>query len=191
MYWIIFFLRWDFTFQETRAIKLPISARDWHVLVAGFQKNRYIYIYIYIIWDTGTHCPIYFILSDTKDAWLLSVEPELLAPWHALQTSSSSYSVMSPGWSLTLVHLVGSGWRQDLGQRSSYWGFVFLLFQSPCLVGFRLFRFTKLSKIFVYEVLVRILFASFDSQCIVFPCKLNCGRQYCQFVFKLYEIGAI
>ena len=27
------------------------------------------------------HCPIHFTLSDTKDAWLLSVEPDLLAPW--------------------------------------------------------------------------------------------------------------
>ena len=35
-----FFLRWDFTFQVTRAIKLPISARDWHFLVAQFSKNQ-------------------------------------------------------------------------------------------------------------------------------------------------------
>ena len=35
-----FFLRWDFTFQVTRAIKLPISARDWHVLVARFSKKQ-------------------------------------------------------------------------------------------------------------------------------------------------------
>ena len=27
------------------------------------------------------HCPIHFTLSDTKDACLLSVEPDLLAPW--------------------------------------------------------------------------------------------------------------
>ena len=27
------------------------------------------------------YCPIHFTLSDTKDAWLLSVEPDLLAPW--------------------------------------------------------------------------------------------------------------
>ena len=38
-----------------------------------------------------------------------------------------------------------SGWRQDPSQCSSCWGFVFLLFQSPCLVGFRFFRFMGLS----------------------------------------------
>ena len=27
------------------------------------------------------HCLIHFTLSDTKDAWLLSAEPDLLAPW--------------------------------------------------------------------------------------------------------------
>ena len=27
------------------------------------------------------HCLIHFTLSDTKDAGLLSVEPDLLAPW--------------------------------------------------------------------------------------------------------------
>ena len=27
------------------------------------------------------HCPIHFTLSVTKDAWLLSVEPDLPAPW--------------------------------------------------------------------------------------------------------------
>ena len=35
-----------FYFQVRRGIKLPISARDWHVLVARFsekKKNRYIY----------------------------------------------------------------------------------------------------------------------------------------------------
>ena len=26
-------------------------------------------------------CPIHFNLSDAKDAWLLSVEPDLLAQW--------------------------------------------------------------------------------------------------------------
>ena len=34
-----FFLRWDFTFQVTRAIKSTISARDWHILVARFFKK--------------------------------------------------------------------------------------------------------------------------------------------------------
>ena len=38
-----FFLRWDFTFQVTRAIKLQISARDWHVLVAPVFKKTGIY----------------------------------------------------------------------------------------------------------------------------------------------------
>ena len=46
-------------------------------------------------------------------------------------------------------------------------------------------------EVLIYEVSVRILFASCDSQSVVCPCKLNCGRQYCQFVFKLCEVGAI
>ena len=39
------FLRWDFTFPLRRGIKLLISARDWHVLVARFskKKNRHIW----------------------------------------------------------------------------------------------------------------------------------------------------
>ena len=32
-----FFLRWDLTFPVKRGIKLPISARHWHVLVARFS----------------------------------------------------------------------------------------------------------------------------------------------------------
>ena len=40
-----FFLRWDFTFQVTRAIKLPISAGDWHFSEARFSKNQ-VYIYM-------------------------------------------------------------------------------------------------------------------------------------------------
>ena len=36
----IFFLKKDLTFQVRRDIKLPISARDWHVLVARFSKNK-------------------------------------------------------------------------------------------------------------------------------------------------------
>ena len=44
VYSIISFLRWDFTFQVTRAIKLPISAGDWHFLVARFSKNQ-VYLY--------------------------------------------------------------------------------------------------------------------------------------------------
>ena len=46
-------------------------------------------------------------------------------------------------------------------------------------------------EVLIYEVSVRILFASCDNQSIVCPCKLNCGCKYCQFVFKLCEVGAI
>ena len=42
-----------------------------------------------IIGNTGMHCPIHFTLSDAKDAWLLSVELDLLAPWRP--TSPVSY----------------------------------------------------------------------------------------------------
>ena len=46
-------------------------------------------------------------------------------------------------------------------------------------------------EVLIYELSVRILFASCDSQSIVCPCKLNWGRHYCQFVFKLCEVDAI
>ena len=43
-----FFLRWDFTFPLKKGIKLPITTRDWHVLVARFsKKNRYKYYISY------------------------------------------------------------------------------------------------------------------------------------------------
>ena len=113
-------------------------------------------------------------------------------------TSSSSYSGMPSGWparwSLVLVHLVlnlCSGWRREPSQRSSYWGFVFLLFQSPCLVGFRFFRFTGLSKFSFTKFRFAFCLPPVTVKSIVCPCKLNCGRQYWQFVFKLSEVGAI
>ena len=40
------FLRWDLTFPVKRAIKLPISARHWHVLVARFAKKQAYYFTI-------------------------------------------------------------------------------------------------------------------------------------------------
>ena len=46
-------------------------------------------------------------------------------------------------------------------------------------------------EVLIYELSVRILFSSCDSQSIVCPCKPNWGRQYCQFVFKLCEVDAI
>ena len=51
-----FFLRWNFTFQVTRAIKLPISMRDWHFLVARFSKNQ-VYLFDII-------CLYYFYISN-------------------------------------------------------------------------------------------------------------------------------
>ena len=46
--WKLMYSIISFTFQVTRAIKLPSSARDWHVLVARFSKNQaYICDWIY------------------------------------------------------------------------------------------------------------------------------------------------
>ena len=52
---------------------------------------------------------------------------------------------------------------------------MFLLVQSPCLVGFRFSMVYGVVEVLIYEVSVRILFASFDSQSIVCPCELNLG----------------
>ena len=35
-----FFLRWDLTFPVKRGIKLPISGRHWHGLIARFKKKK-------------------------------------------------------------------------------------------------------------------------------------------------------
>ena len=56
---------------------------------------------------------------------------------------------------------------------------------------FSFFQVYGVVEVLIYEVSVPILFASCDSQSIVCPCKLNFGRQYCQFVFKLCEVGGI
>ena len=54
------------------------------------------------------------------------------------------------------------------------------------LVGrFSFLRVDGVVEVLIYELSVRILFVSCDSQSIVCPCKLKWGRQYCQFVFKL------
>ena len=105
-------------------------------------------------------------------------------------TSSSSYSGMSSGWparwSLVLVHLLVL--RMTAGPKPT----LQLLRFCVSLISVTLFgRFSFLQvygvvEVLIYEVSVRILFASCDSQSVVCPCKLNCGRQYCQFVFKLY-----
>ena len=97
-------------------------------------------------------------------------------------TSSSSYRGMHV-FRMASPMVISTGpptCTQDDGraisQRSSYWGFVFLLFQSPCLlVGFRFFVVYGVVEVLINEVSVRILFASCDSQSIVCPCKLNLG----------------
>ena len=58
--------------------------------------------WVYIIGNSGTHCPIHFTLLDTKNFWRLSVEPELLARWpptspviiHRLQNWQLSWSAL-------------------------------------------------------------------------------------------------
>ena len=106
-------------------------------------------------------------------------------------TCSSSYGDVFRMASAMVISTGPPTCAQDDGGNPSQ-GFVFLLFQSPCLVDFRFFRFTGMTK-FSFTKSVCILFASCDSQSIniVCPRKLNWGRQYCQFVFKLCEVGAI
>ena len=157
--------------------------------------------WVYIIGNTGSHCPIHFNSSDTKDAWLLSVEPDLLAPWRP--TSSSFFYIptaelvalatgMSSGWparwSLVLVHLLVLEMTAGPKPRLC----VSLI--SVSLFGwFSFLQVYGVVEVLFYEVSVCILFPSCDSRSIniVCPRKLNWGQQYCQFVFKLCEVGAI
>ena len=66
-----FFLRWDFTFPVIRGIKWPISAGDWHVLVAGFSKKSGIYKK-QKVWKVHVHLSLkkgkfdYFIAKQYK-----------------------------------------------------------------------------------------------------------------------------
>ena len=92
---------------------------------------------VYIIGNTGTHCPIHFTLSDTKDAWLLSVEPDLLAAVLVALAIAGCFS----GWSLVLVHLLVL--RMTAGSKRR---FCVSLISVTLLVGFRFFGFTGLSK---------------------------------------------
>ena len=84
-----------------------------------------------------------------------------------------------------------SGWRQDPSQRSSCFRFCVSLISVPLFGRFSFFQVYGVVDVHIYEVSVGILFASCDIQSIVCPCKLNFGRQYCQFVFKLCEVGGI
>ena len=110
-------------------------------------------------------------------------------------TSSSSYSRMCSGWparwSLLLVHLLVL--RMTAGPKPTLQllRFCVSLISAPLFGRFSFFQVYGVVEVFIYEVSVRILFASCDGQSIVCPCKLNHGRQYCQFVFKRCEVGAI
>ena len=154
---------------------------------------------VYIVGKTVTHCPIHFTFSDSKDVCRLSVEPDLLAPWRS--TSSVFYipaaelvalaTGMSSGWparwSLVLVHLLVL--RMTAGTQAKVLCFSYF----SHLVWSIFVSSGGDDEVFFYEVSVCILFASCDSQSINIVClrKLNWGRQYCQFVFKLCEVGAI
>ena len=110
-------------------------------------------------------------------------------------TSSFSYSRMSLGlparWSLVLVHRLAL--RMTAGPKPTLQPLKFCVsLISVTLFGrFSFLQVYRVVEVLTYEVSVRILFASCDSQSIVCPCKLSCGRQYCQFVFKLCGGGAI
>ena len=108
---------------------------------------------------------------------------------------TSSYSGMSLGWparwSLVLVHLRVLRMTAGLKPTLQLLRFCVSLISVTLFGRFSFLQVYRVVEVLIYEVSVRILFASCDSQSIVCPCKLNCGRQYCQFVFKLCEVGAI
>ena len=159
--------------------------------------------WVYLIGNTVTHCPIHFTLSDTKDAWPLSVEPDLVHGGQRARgflytrcgTSSFSYCGMSSGWpawwSLVPVHQLVLRMTAGPNPTLQLLRFCVSLFSVTLFGRFSFLQVYGVVKVLTYEVSVRILFASCNSQSIVCPCKLNCGRQYCQFVFKLCEVGAI
>ena len=97
-----------------------------------------------------------------------------------------------PGrWSLVLVHLLVLGMTAGPKPTLQLLRFCVSLISVTLFGRFSFLQVYGVVEVLIYEVSVRILFASCDSQSIVCPCKLNCGRQYCQFVFKLCEVGAI
>ena len=109
--------------------------------------------------------------------------------------ATSSYSGMSSGWparwSLVLVHLLVLGMTAGPKPTLQLLRFYVSLISVTLFGRFSFLQVYEVVEVLIYEVSVRILFASCDSQSIVCPCKLNCGQQYCQFVFKLCEVGAI
>ena len=139
-------------------------------------------------------CPIIHSLSNGAmlERPVNANEPGFL--YTRCGTSSSSYSGMSSGWparwSFVLVHLLVL--RVTAGPKLT----LQLLRFCVSLISVSLFgRFSFLEvygvvEVLIYEVSVRILFASCDSQSIVCSRKLNCGREYCQFEFKLCVVGA-
>ena len=64
-----FFWRWDFTFPLRKGIQLPISARDWYVLVARFSKNRYEYYILYYIF----RCFVSFFVRFFRPIFLFAL----------------------------------------------------------------------------------------------------------------------
>ena len=104
-------------------------------------------------------------------------------------TSSSSYSGMYSGWparwSLVLVHLLVL--MMTAGPKTTLQLLRFCVsLTSVTLFGrFSFLKVYGVVEVLIHEVSVCTLFASCDSQSIVCPCKLNCGWQYCPFVFKL------
>ena len=124
------------------------------------------------------HCPIHFTLSDTKDAWLLSVEPDLLAPWQptspvfyiptAELVAAAGYLQDGPSrWSLVLVHLLVL--RMTAGPKPTLQllRFCVSLISVTLFGGFSFLQVYGVVEVLIYEVSVRILFASCDSQSIV------------------------
>ena len=89
-------------YKGSKASQLWVSSCSAQIqYVASSKKYPF-----WLIGNTGTHCPIHFTLSDTKDAWLLLVEPDLLAPW---QPTSSVFNIPAA----ELVALATAGCLQD------------------------------------------------------------------------------
>ena len=91
----------------------------------------------------------------------------------------------SARWSLVLVHLLVLMMTAGLKPTLQLLRFCVSPISVTLFGRFSFLKVYGVVEVLIHEVSVCSLFASCDSQSIVCPCKLNCGWQYCPFVFKL------
>ena len=80
-------------------------------------------------------------------------------------------------WSLVLVHLLVLRMTAGPTPTLQLLRFCVSLISVTLFGRFSFLQVYRVVEVLIYEVSVRILFASCDSQSIVCPCKLNCRRQ--------------